>query len=114
MQRREELKELSKEELIELVIDSETEAESLEDDLEDLRNSAKYDLKEAEAYSEELEGELDDIKDSIGKIPQTVLGELKKEICDKLMHLNIEVLHEIETKYCEGILASELNVDYHA
>ena len=114
MQRREELKELSKEELIELVIDSETEAESLESDLEELRESMKEGLKEAEEYAEEIAGELDDIKDSIGKVPQTVLGELKKEICDKLMHLNIEVIQEIETKYCEGIIASELNVDYHA
>ena len=79
-------------------------------------------IKDLQEELGDTELELDDAKEELSlegakrheKVPQTVLGELKKEICDKLMHLNIEVLQEIETKYCEGILASELNVDYHA
>ncbi len=96
--------ELDKPELIELVQEQNKEIFDLKEEVSDLNDTVENganQTQDIEAEKEELENELEETK------PQTILGELKQEILDKLIHLEIEKLQEIENEYCEGILGIE-------
>ena len=69
-------------------------------------------VRSVENKEEEFESKIEELEDeAFLASPQTVLGELKKEICNKFMHLDIELLQELEKKHCSHLLGIEVNND---